>query len=325
MRTTPHDAFFKRIMRDRGVAREELRAALPSDLAAQLDWSTLAVDDSAFVDEDGGYRHADLVFTCRLHDGGDAVLDFVLEHQSGVDRWMPLRGLGYSVRHLERAVERDPGREDLPMVVAVVLHQGRRPWAGPRSLDDLYRAPTRLDESVGTRTPRLQLVIDDLAARSEAEIVDAVHGALAKLALSVMRAVRLDQDPLAVLDRTGPLLREVRDGPDGHDACEEFIRYLAEVRDADLDDVKQRVARIDRRLEDDVMTLAERLRNEGRKEGRQEGRTDGRVEMLLSLVAARFGEADAGVRARVHAADLSTLDRWAVQVLTATSVDEALR
>jgi predicted transposase YdaD len=97
------------------------------------------------------------------------------------------------------------------------------------------------------------------------------------------------------------------------------------VRDADLEQVKDRVSRIDRRLEDDVMTLAERLRNEGREQGRERGREEGGARVLLRLLALRFGAPDAAVRARVESADLPTLDRWAEQVLTAVTLDDAQR
>jgi hypothetical protein len=181
-------------------------------------------------------------------------------------------------------------------------------------MDDLYAGDSSLGAAVGPLTPRLTLAIDDLAARTEEDIVASLTTPLGKLAMSVLRAVRVDADPLAVLDRAGPRLREVRDGPDGSGAFEDILRYLSEVRDADLDRVGQRVAAIDRGLEKDVMTLAERLRNEGSARGR--------AEMLLKLLTLKFGPPSEDVRSRVQRADEPTLDRWAERVLTAGSVDE---
>jgi hypothetical protein len=54
------------------------------------------------------------------------------------------------------------------------------------------------------------------------------------------------------------------------------------------------------------------------------GRKKGRTEILLTQLGARFGAVPAEARARVQAADDATLSRWAVRVLTATSIDDAL-
>ncbi|TFW21060.1 transposase [Duganella callida] len=75
-------------------------------------------------------------------------------------------------------------------------------------------------------------------------------------------------------------------------------------------------------------------REEGRKEGREEGRTQGRqegraqgrlqgqAEMLLAVLADRYGALDAAARARVEAADEAQLHRWAHKVIHAASLRE---
>jgi predicted transposase/invertase (TIGR01784 family) len=65
-------------------------------------------------------------------------------------------------------------------------------------------------------------------------------------------------------------------------------------------------------------------RKEGRKEGRRDGRKEGRAGLLLELLALRFGDPSAVIRARVEAASIEELDAWAKRVLTAESLDEVL-
>jgi hypothetical protein len=68
------------------------------------------------------------------------------------------------------------------------------------------------------------------------------------------------------------------------------------------------------------MSTADRLIAKGRSEGRAEGRARGRVEMLLHLVAARFGDLPADLRARVQSGRSEDLDRWADRVFEAKSL-----
>jgi hypothetical protein len=81
--------------------------------------------------------------------------------------------------------------------------------------------------------------------------------------------------------------------------------------------------------EEEIMTVADQLREEGRREGVVEGRREGVVAgqrtMLLKQLAARFGALPKAVAARVRAADAMQLERWAERVLTAPKLDAVFR
>jgi len=61
----------------------------------------------------------------------------------------------------------------------------------------------------------------------------------------------------------------------------------------------------------------EKGRKEGLKQGRQRGRQEGRSETLLQLLQLKFGDIDAGTRARVAAASPRLLTTWTKRILTA--------
>ncbi len=73
------------------------------------------------------------------------------------------------------------------------------------------------------------------------------------------------------------------------------------------------------------MTLAEELRQVGRQEGREEGRQQERVAILSKLLQLKFGELPAEMQQKVQRASLADLERWTEQVLTATTLEEALQ
>ncbi|WP_067681123.1 hypothetical protein [Nocardia miyunensis] len=54
------------------------------------------------------------------------------------------------------------------------------------------------------------------------------------------------------------------------------------------------------------------------------GEARGRAQMLLELLAARFGSLDPSVERVVRQADVAQLKVWASRMLTATTVDEVL-
>ena len=83
------------------------------------------------------------------------------------------------------------------------------------------------------------------------------------------------------------------------------------------------------------MTLAERLRSEGRQEGRQEGREEGMMEgevlgrysVLQRQIAKRFGVdfLDIRTQERLRTAKAEQLDLWAERILDARSIEDVFR
>jgi hypothetical protein len=78
-----------------------------------------------------------------------------------------------------------------------------------------------------------------------------------------------------------------------------------------------------------MMTIAEKLRQEGFKvgldkgikQGRTQGLREGQAHILLKLLALKFGALDDDARERVARANLATLSRWTERVLTASTLD----
>lgn len=70
--------------------------------------------------------------------------------------------------------------------------------------------------------------------------------------------------------------------------------------------------------------FAKRYYGEGYGHGKAEGKAEGRAEVVLRLLARRFGDFPDDVRARIRGASIEDLDRIGDQLLTATSLSEAL-
>ena len=70
--------------------------------------------------------------------------------------------------------------------------------------------------------------------------------------------------------------------------------------------------------QEEVVTLGEALRLEGRRQGKLEGKR----ETLLSLLRVKFRQLPAEAERRVAEADEHALDRWSKAVLFASTIDE---
>jgi hypothetical protein len=70
------------------------------------------------------------------------------------------------------------------------------------------------------------------------------------------------------------------------------------------------------------LSAAGKLFEQGRAEGLEKGRLEGRADVLLRLVAARFGAPARSITERVRAASADQIDQWTERILTASSLTD---
>src|SRR4051812_15102831 len=97
----PHDALFRYAFTQPEHAAGLLRAALPSELAGAIDWSTLRIETGSFVDRALRSRHSDVVVSAGF-GGTTAYFYTLVEHQRDVQRLMMLRLGVYMMRLWEQ-------------------------------------------------------------------------------------------------------------------------------------------------------------------------------------------------------------------------------
>ena len=108
----PHDLMVHAVLSDLAEATSFLQAHLSEEVSRALNWSTLTLLESTFVDEDLRGSEADLLYEVE-HVSGEASLwvYMLLEHQSTPDRWMRFRLLSAPLwRHVRVRLRRQSRR-----------------------------------------------------------------------------------------------------------------------------------------------------------------------------------------------------------------------
>ena len=118
----PHDMLFRHVFSDPQQAGPLLRHALPPEVAAGIDWRTLAAAPDAIVQ--GGVLPASprtsLLFTAQRNGGGAAIY-LLLERRCGPDPGAALEVLQVVARVTQRHCELHPHDRQLPLVLPVVV------------------------------------------------------------------------------------------------------------------------------------------------------------------------------------------------------------
>ncbi len=309
-------------------AAAELRAVLPPELVAQVDWSSLHREPGSVVDLELRERQSDLLFSARLHGGRPVLFYFLLEHQSSVDRWMALRMLRYVVRQLDHWRHLHPDNEWLPTIIPMVLYHGQEGrWTAARRLEELFFLPDEHRERWRKVVPRFEYLVDDLTAEREEALRARPGPPLVRMTWLLLRSSR-SRELAVLLEGWKPLLEEVLASPEGLEQLRSIVHYLLRVGPKDARPALRRVLDSmtgEQQAEELMKTMAEDLieqgERKGRRKGRAEGIAEGRAQSVLQILSARHITVDEQTRERILSCkDLKTLDRWLHQALDAKSL-----
>jgi predicted transposase/invertase (TIGR01784 family) len=294
-RQQPHDKLFRTVFSDTQEAESFLRVHLPTSLNDLLDWSTLALVETSFVDDALRDSESDLLYTVGQQGTNEPIYLYLLfEHQSTPDRWMRFRLLKYMCRIWDESFKAQPDQEDLRPIVPLVFYQGRNRWQHSTEFADFFDDEMQ-EYSFIPRFAHLLIDQSDLSP-------DQIQGGLKAQVAQLLMMAAYHAPVRELLSQAARLLAQVaRTG--GMDYVGVFVVYLAATQERRLvQDFAETVRRFEATIGGDAMlTYAEELRQEGLQEGRQEGLQEGqqkglvlgeikgKIETIGSLLAAGIG------------------------------------
>jgi predicted transposase/invertase (TIGR01784 family) len=332
----PHDLLVRYTFDHPERAAAELRAVLPPEVVAQVDWRSLHRESGSVVDAELRERQSDLLFSARLLGGEPVLLYLLLEHQSSVDKWMAFRMLRYVMRQLERWHQQHPESDKLPAILPVVMYHGPEGrWTAARRMEELFHLPDDAAELWRELLPRFEYRLDDLTAEREAALRARPAPPMVVLTWLLLHSGQSEQ--LAVLLKDWrPILAKVLVSQEGPEDLRAAAHYLHKVGTEGaleamwrvLDSVSSEIRAEELKMAFTIPALEEaRVKGlaEGRAEGMAEGVAEGQAQGLsmgvLRVLTSRGISVDEGTRQRILACrDLATLDRWFERALKATSI-----
>lgn len=265
MTSTPHDAVFKRFLRHPETANDFLTLYLPEEIRQQCDFATLRLESASFVDEDLRAWYSDVLWSVQTTSGPGYVY-VVIEHQSSPDNHMAFRLMRYAIATMQRHL--DAGHKELPLVVPMLFYHGATsPYPFSLNWLDEFADPQMAKTLYGRPFPLI-----DVTAMPDDEIVQHRRVALLELMQKHIRQRDLSgiTESLATLVMLGYTNRR---------QLRVLFHYMLQYGNtADPSVFLRRLARRLPQYEERLMSIAQKLKQEGWQEGKQEGRQEGLQE-----------------------------------------------
>ena len=264
-----NDGFFKAIFSQPEHATAFFKSHLPPAITARIDWPSLKVLPGSFVKTSLQQVHSDLLFSVNIGER-ETLIYLLFEHQSKPDPVMPLRLLGY-VTEIFLQHQKNHGLP-LPPVIPFIFHQGPETWSLSTAFEDLFALPDLLATDLLPYLPKFHHALLDLTSFDP----DAGEGdTRLRVVLQLMKLARQKELLRFFHWLAGFSARDLPDSLLG------LMLLYALHQDSDLDARKiYHNLSSNPELEKSAMSVAEKLKDEGRVEGRVEGLWIGKIQIL---------------------------------------------
>ena len=134
----PHDALVKKCFSQKEAARELLDRYLPEQIKSNINLNTLKIEKESYVEDNLKHKISDLVYSMLTNDKKPCLVYTIVEHQSTPDYWIAFRLWKYTLLLLERHVTK---KNKLPIVIPVVIYNGKQKYNAPTSFWQLFQNP----------------------------------------------------------------------------------------------------------------------------------------------------------------------------------------
>ncbi|WP_193145076.1 Rpn family recombination-promoting nuclease/putative transposase [Citrobacter europaeus] len=255
---TPHDAVFKKIMSYPEMARDFLDIHLPVALREICDMQTLKLESTSFIEQDLRAYYSDVLWSLKTREG-QGYIYCVIEHQSTAVQHMAFRLMRYATAAMQHHL--DAGHKTLPLVIPMLFYHGQQsPYPWSLNWLDEFDNPQLARQLYSEAFPLVDITVipDDEIAQ---------HQGIALLEL-MQKHIR-DRDLMGLVDRLVSLLVT---STANDSQLQTLFNYLLRYGDAShVSGFIQEVAERSPHNKERLMTIAERLKQEGHHNGLQQG------------------------------------------------------
>jgi len=275
----PHDKFFRVSLGDAETIKEFLELKLPEEIKKDMDFDTLTEKPTSYLDEGMNDLFSDLVFTVDLKGETKGYVVNLFEHKSSVKYDASLQLLKYMVRIWDEVDDKV-----LPVIIPIIFYHGKREWTAPEEFIDLFASELNWSKKMIpnfkyflSKYEQLIEKIPEITAPKLRLFVKNLHLYRSQ---SKQEFIIRFKDYLKELDR---YYRKTGD--------ELYFRinliYVFHRTDLELtgeEDIIELTKKILPERSDQMETIADKLKKEGRKEGREEGEKEGIIKTIINLL-----------------------------------------
>lgn len=305
------------------MVEQFIRDFVPAALALGLDFSRMERVNAKFHGRGGRRREGDVIWRIPTECGGDVYLYLMLEFQSQIDWWMPVRIQVYAGLLWQQIIDEmrlKPG-DRLPPVLPVVLYNGDKAWNAPTGTTELVALPAESGLWHWQPSIRYHLVDEKALPGSELERRDSLVALLFRL--------EAGPGPAELVDLVDEIIGWFRQHPDYATLKQLFTEIVSYALSEQAGFANEQTAlpandllEMRNMVPERFKRWADEVKAQAVIEIRAQTRAQVLAETLSKLLQRRFGELSPDVANRIQSATSEELDEWLDRAFDVASISD---
>jgi len=160
--------------------------SLPKSLVSNINFGTLKVEKTSYIDEKLKENFPDMVFNCKYKSTTDILITLLLEHKSYVVEYPHLQLLKYLLKIWEANLKQN---ESLTPVIPVIVYHGKGKWK-VRRFEDYFQG---IDQDMKSFLPSFDYLVKNFSSFTEEEIVNLYQLIMVHITLFLLKNI-FDED-----------------------------------------------------------------------------------------------------------------------------------
>jgi Putative transposase, YhgA-like/Domain of unknown function (DUF4351) len=225
---------------------------------------------------------------------------------------MAWRMLRYMTAIWTKFREENPGAEQLPVVVPLVVYTGHRGqlWSYPTGLSALIEADEAAQAELGNCIPQFHFLLKNLVGVELATLWACDLPDRTVVTLFLLSRTHHNPHLVAELQPGVPRLRRMMSSPNGLDDLSTMICYIQDLIDPDIIELDPLLNQLGPEAQEVYMTLTERIRAEGE------------AKLLIRMLKRRFGTLSEAILETVRQANSEQVETWSDKIFVAATIDD---
>jgi len=267
-----HDRFFKSVFSRREEAIAFLKGTLSPEMFAKINIESVQTANTTYISRELLESISDVVYEAQF-DGFPIKLAFIIEHKSFVPKLPFLQLLMYFVNCIQTQVKQTKKGQkvELALPIIIVLYHGKDEWVVKPISQYFGDVPVEIQHFI----PIFDYLLVNLQKETYQKIKQRYESLKLRISLMSMKgafdAKGFELSMFSVFEG----VEQVFTNEDGSNFFKELAHYILEKLEIDTDKFYETIHTQTNNGGEQLMTIANKLRKEGRQQGRQEGFTEG--------------------------------------------------
>ena len=268
-----HDKFFKELFSKKEEVVEFVAKTFPPQITANLDFNSLELDKTEYIDSKLRTNYSDIVYNCTYAQNTKIKITLLFEHKSYPEQFPHLQLLGYMLKIWEIQIKQ---KQQLTPIIPIIFYHGQKRWVF-KSFDQYFKG---VDENLQKFIPKFDYQLIDTSNFKDDDIIELFESLQLQIGILLMKNIYNEQKILQEINKFFADVNKLLQTENGEQFFETIVAYLLYSTRIDTVKYVENMRTISHRAEEKFISTAMRLKMEGRMEGRMEGKMEGRMEGL---------------------------------------------